>query len=283
MSSSNPCQATDTRFWDDRRGVIRSRAGGARLDQDQVFTHGYSLLDDLAGRVSFFQVMLLHATGRMPELRLAKWVEAAYICMGWPDPRIWCNHIGALAGTARTSAVAATVAGLLAADSTMYGSLPLLEGVRFISEAVAKKNKGVKVEQIVQEECEKHGGKPTIVGYARPVTRGDRRVATLERIATDLEFGRGEHLSLAFEIQQVLQRNFGESMNINGYASAFLSDQGYTAEEIYRLSSMCVLAGVMACFVEERRKTPGSFLPLRCDDIEYQGKAPRPLPDLQPG
>jgi hypothetical protein len=279
MSSSNPSQATDTRFWDEHRGVIRSRAGGAVIDQDRIFTYGYSLLDDLAGRVSFFQVMLLHATGRMPELHLAKWVEAAYICMGWPDPRIWCNHIGALAGTTGTSAVAATVAGLLAADSTMYGSLPLLEGVRFIIDAVAKRNKGATVEEIVREECKKHGGKPIIVGYARPVTRGDRRVATLERVAADLGFEGGEHLSLAYEIQQVLQRDFGESMNINGYASAFLSDQGYTAEEIYHLSAMCVFSGVMACFVEERRKAPDSFLPLRCADVEYRGKAPRPLPD----
>jgi citrate synthase len=279
MSSSNPPQGTDTRFWDDRHGVIRSRAGGALIDQDRIFTHGYSLLDDLAGRASFFQVMFLHATGRMPELRLAKWVEAAYICMSWPDPRIWCNQIGALGGTTGTSAVAATVAGLLAADSTMYGSLPLLEGVRFIADAVARRKRGTAVEQIVREECEKHGGKPAIVGYARPVTRGDRRVATLERAAAELGFARGEHVSLAYEIQEVLLRDFGESMNINGYASAFLSDRGYTAEEVYRLSAMCVLAGVMACFVEERDKALGSFLPLRCDDIEYQGKGPRSLPE----
>jgi hypothetical protein len=276
MSSSHP---TDTQFWDKRRGTIRSRAGGALMAEGRVFTHGYSLLEDLAGQVSFFQVMLLHATGRMPELRLAKWVEAAYTCMSWPDPRIWCNHVGALAGTTRTSSVAGTVAGILAADSTMYGTLPLLEGVRFITSALAKKKQAVSVEEIVGEECDRHGGKPAIVGYARPIARGDERVVALERITADLGFQPGDHLSLAYQVQEILLRDFNESMNINGYASAFLSDQGYSADEIYNLSAMCVFSGVMACFLEEGTKAPDSFLPLRCEDIEYQGKAPRPLPN----
>ena len=249
------------------------------MDEGRVLVRGHLLLEDLLGHASFFQVMALNATGRLPSLALARWMEAAYICMSWPDSRIWCNHIGALGGTARASAVAATVAGVLAADSTMYGSLPLLDGVSFITGALARRKTGATVDQIVREECEKHGGKPAIVGYARPVTRGDERVPGLERIAAGLGLQHGEHLSLAYEIQQVLLRDFGESMNINGYVSAFLSDQGYTAEEIYRLSAMCVFAGVMACFVEERSKASESFLPLRCADVEYQGKAPRPLPE----
>ncbi len=178
--------------------------------------------------------------------------------------------------------MAATAAGLLAADSTMYGTLPLLEGVRFITTALDMRKKGASVEQIIREECHRHGGKLAIVGYARPVARGDERVAALERITADLGFGIGEHLSLAYEIEKVLMRDFDEGMNINGYTSAFLSDQGYSAEEIYRLSAMCVFSGIMACFVEERDKATDSFLPLRCEDIDYQGKAPRPLPDLQP-
>jgi hypothetical protein len=279
MSSGHP---TDTRFWDERRGTIRSRTGGAVLGEGRVFTHGYSLLEDLAGKFSFFQVMALNATGKLPDPSLARWMEAAYICMSWPDPRIWCNHVGALAGTTRTSAVAGTVAGILAADSTMYGTLPLREGVRFITSAVAKRKQGVSVEEIVRQECDRHGGKPAIVGYARPIARGDERVIALERITADLGFQLGEHLSLAYQVQEILLRDFDESMNVNGYTSAFLSDQGYSADEIYNLSAMCVFSGVMACFLEESNKAPGSFLPLRCEDIEYQGKAPRPLPDSQP-
>jgi hypothetical protein len=279
MSSSPPPHTTDTRFWDERRGVIRSRAGGAFLDEGRVLVRGRSLLEDLVGYASFFQVMALNATGRLPSPALARWMEAAYICMSWPDPRIWCNHVGALGGTSQASAVAATVAGILAADSTMYGTLPLLEGVDFIRRALAKRKSGVTPEKVVCEECQKHGGKLAIVGYARPLLRGDERVVALERITAELGFEPGEHLSLAYEIERVVSRDFGESMNINGYVSAFLSDQGYTAEEIYRLSAMCVFSGVMACFVDERNKPPHSFLPLRCEDIEYRGKPPRRLPE----
>lgn len=38
------------------------------------------------------------------------------------------------------------------------------------------------------------------------------------------------------------------------------------------------MSGVTVCYVEEADKPPESFLPLRCDDIEYQGKPPRKVP-----
>ncbi|MEJ2200586.1 MAG: hypothetical protein P8X63_06185 [Desulfuromonadaceae bacterium] len=73
----------DNSFWDSRRGVIRSRKGGWKMGQG-VFSHGFNLLEELVGEHSYFQVMLLHATGRMPERRFADWLEAAFICLSWP-------------------------------------------------------------------------------------------------------------------------------------------------------------------------------------------------------
>ena len=67
-------------------------------------------------------------------------------------------------------------------------------------------------------------------------------------------------------------------MNINGYMSAFLSDLGYTAEEVYRIFAVLVTSGVTACYVDTRDKTPDAFLPLRCADIEYTGELARPVP-----
>jgi citrate synthase len=64
----------------------------------------------------------------------------------------------------------------------------------------------------------------------------------------------------------------------NGYMSAFLSDLGYTAEEVYRIFAILVASGVTACYVDTCNKTPDTFLPLRCSDIEYTGKLARPVP-----
>ncbi len=278
MSSKNR-PSTPFEYWDNRRGTIYSRKGGAKFSEGIVFSHGHSILEDLVGNITYTQMLVLNATGRIPEPRVAAWIEAAFICLSWPEPRIWCNQIGALGGTLRTTTVAATAAGMLAADSTMYGTLPLLEGVAFIQQALEDIKSGSNAAEIVNRQCARFHGKPNIVGYARPIARGDERVVALERTSKSLGFEVGDHLSLAYEIQDVLLERFNETMKINGYASAFLSDQGFSADEIYQFSAMCVNSGVTACYLGTKEQPPESFLPLRCDDIEYAGKPRRPVPD----
>ncbi len=270
--SSSPLQ-----FWDKHRGTIRSKKGGWVVGKG-VFNHGYSMMKDLVGKVSYMQVVILNATGRLPQRHIADWCEAIHICLSWPDPRIWCNQIGALGGTARTSVVAATTAGILAADAKSYGMKTLLGGVRFIQEAMFDHKNGVSVDEIVKKECAKHRGKPHIMGYARPVAKGDERVVAMKRVQKEWGLPDGDHLQLAYQIEKVLLRDFDESMNINGYMSAFLSDQGYTAEEVYRIFAVLVTSGVTACYIDTRDRPPEAFLPLRCDDIEYTGKPARAVP-----
>lgn len=264
-------------LWDERRGRIQSKKGGWVVGKG-IFNHGYSMMDDLVGKVSYMQVLVLNATGRLPERPVADWFEACHICMSWPDPRIWCNQIGALGGATRTSAVAAITAGVLAADAKSYGSKPLLQGVRFIQTALHDYHRGVSAEEIVRNECAKYRGKPNITGYARPLAKGDERVVAMERVQKLLGLPVGEHLQLALQIESILLRDFNESMNINGYASAFLSDRGYTDEDIYRIFAVVVNSGVTACYVDTRDKAPDAFLPLHCADIEYNGKLARPVP-----
>jgi citrate synthase len=268
---------SDTSFWDAQRGVIHSSNGGW-LAGKGVFCHGYNMLEDLVGKVSYFQVLMLNVLGYLPERRLADWLEAAYICLSWPDPRIWCNHIGALGGGTHTSVVAASAAGALAADSSMYGSRTLLAGVDFIQRACAEGEAGAGVEAIVANELKRHHGKVKIMGYARPLASGDERIAAMEEVTARLGFQVGRHLQLAYDIEAILQRDFDESMNIGGYVSAFLSDHGFSAEEIYRMCALCVTSGVTACYIDARDKQPEAFLPLRCDDIEYRGQPARELP-----
>lgn len=267
-----------TEFLDQQRGIVRSNTGGW-FPGKGVFSHGYSMMDELVGEKSYFQVLILNATGKMVDKAMADWVEAIYICLSWPDPRIWCNQIGALAGTSQCNVVAATVAGTLASDSRTYGVRPLIDGVEFIQGAMQQKREGFNVSSIVEAECAKHGGKPYIVGYARPIAKGDERLEAMERVSESLGFSEGEHLKLAYAIEEELRQKFDEGMNINGYMSAFLSDQGFSAQEIYQMFSLLVMSGVTACYLDTLNRPSGAFLPLRCMDFDYQGKAPRVVPD----
>ncbi len=274
MSSKN--NTLDTTLWDKNRNKIYSKKGGWLIGKG-VFSHGYDMMNDFVGTVSYMQVMILNATGKMPERRLADWFEAVHICLSWPDPRIWCNHIGALGGTMHTSSVVATAAGLLANESRAYGSKTFIAGLEFIQHALHEYNDGRSVKDIVETECEKYGGKPKIIGYARPIAKGDERVPAMEKTTKKLGFSIGRHLSLAYEIEEYLFDRFDEGMNINGFMSAFLSDQGFSPEEVYRICSVLVNSGITACYVDVRDRPADTFLPLRCDDVLYQGKSHRVL------
>lgn len=264
--------------WDSFRGVIRSRKGGWKIGKG-VFNQGYNMMEDLVGKASVFQVIILNATGRMPEPRLGDWFEALQICLSWPDPRIWCNQIGALGGTMRTSPVAAVSAGILAHESTIYGPRTLVKGMAFIQGALAEMEKGRSPREIVAAECARHRGKPKIVGYARPIAKGDERLPAMERVSRDLGFAIGEHLQLAYEIDRILMEDFDESMNISGYMAAFLSDQGFSPQEAFQIVPTLVASGVIACYVDTLERPAETFLPMRCDDIDYQGKPPRSVPE----
>lgn len=276
MSSS--ASGADTSFWEARRNRITSSVGGWFGGKD-VYCHGYSMMNELLGHISYMQMVVLNATGRLVEERVARWLEGNFIGLSYPDPRIWCNQIGALAGATRCSVVAATAAGALAADSRAYGgSLTSQQGIEFIRRALAAAKGGATVAAIVEGVAKDRRNLPAITGYARPVDRADERIAPYERMTRSLGFAVGEHLTLAYAISDYLEAHYGLGMNAGGYIAAFLADQGFSGEEVYRIKALAVASGVTACYADTRAKPAGAFLPLRCDDIDYQGPPARELP-----
>ncbi|WP_130471017.1 hypothetical protein [Candidatus Magnetaquicoccus inordinatus] len=269
---------TDTSFWDHNRNLIRSRKGGWIVGQG-VYCHGYSMMEDLLGKVSLMRVMVLNATGRLPGKRLGAWLEASFLCASWPDARIWCNQIGAFAGTLRTSPVAATMAGTLAADSMAYGPPTMVRSMQFIQQALQQKADGIPVSEIVAEAFKSKLGRGYIVGYSRPVASGDLRIPAMERTRKRLGFPMQAHLKLAFQIGKYLHEQHSEQINAAGYLSAFLADQGFSPVEVGRIYATLVSSGVLACYADARDRPAEAFLPLRCTDIHYLGKAQRQYPE----
>lgn len=279
MSSQRKHEKADTSFWDRRRGKIHTGKGGWVIGE-AVYNQGYSMMDDLVGKVSFFQVLFLNAVGRLPERRLADWLEALFICLSWPDARIWCNQVSSLAGTMRTSPVAGVCAGVLASDSRMYGPGTALAGTNFIVSSLQSKAGGMSAEQIVDAYPKRRSdGTPIIPGFVRPIASGDERIEAMDRVAADLGFSVGVHLGLAYEIEEVMVKKYNEGMNLLGYAVAFLSDQELLSHEIHCILSTWVHSGTHACYAEAAQHPPESFFPLRCRDIDYQGAPSRPVPN----
>jgi hypothetical protein len=268
----------NTDYWQQRRNTIHSQKG-KWVGGEDVQVGEYSMMQDLLGKISYMQMMVLNITGRLINENLAKWLEGNFIGMSYPDSRIWCNQVGALCGTLSTSVTAATTAGVLAADSRAYGgSKTSLLASNFIQQALSEYQQGHSVEDIIQS-CVFKNGKPVITGFARPIARTDERIQPHINMTESLGFKTGKHLDLAFQLSDYLDKHYGLGINIGGYTCAFLSDQGFTGTDIYRIKALVVASGVTACYLDSLNSPEHSFLPLRCDDIDYQGSEIRTLPE----
>ncbi|MFK8018338.1 MAG: hypothetical protein AB8B86_01080 [Pseudomonadales bacterium] len=264
---------SDTSHWDACRNRIRSRAGGFTLDGN-VTLRGENLIQYIEDH-SYFQTLMLAVTGRHVPRNIADWVEVLFSCLSYPDARIWCNNIAALGGDTKCSVVGATAAGILAADSALYGSRPILGSMEFLMEALLTAQAGASATDIVEAQVRLRRGKFSIVGFSRPIAKGDERVELLRKKARALDMQKGPYEELAMRIHDYAESEYGESINMNGFIAAVSLDQGFSAKEVYQLSSAAVLSGVEACFVDYEDRQLGSFLPLRCDDVEYIGPAKR--------
>ncbi len=266
-----------TAFWDTRRNRIRTRKGGWRIGRG-ISVYGHSLLGELVGKHGFFEVLYLEVTGRLPDPRLAKWIEASFLCLAFPDPRIWCNQIGALAGSSRIPPTVGISAGVIASESTLYGPGSTRPAHDFLVTAQSALEAGATLEAFITG-CTRPGGRVRAPGFSRPIAQGDDRVEALSSLARELGFEDRTYLRLAASIDALLCARGDAGINMLGYLAAFLLDHGdMQIEDGERIYALAVNAGVHACYAEANSEHAGGFLPLSCEDVEYRGHAPRAIP-----
>ncbi|MGB5325514.1 MAG: hypothetical protein WBN40_08835, partial [Pseudomonadales bacterium] len=142
---------------DRERGRLRQRQSGWIIGEG-VFSHGHNLTGNFFREKTFLHALVLNATGRLPEDRFCTWVGACHLCLSWPDPRIWCNTVASLAATARTSPMTATIAGLVASQSTLYGTLTLAPGIEFIVQSLQASRGGESIESFLPQLASRKQG-----------------------------------------------------------------------------------------------------------------------------
>lgn len=268
--------ATDTTFWDARHRHIRTHIGKWQGGRD-VRVRGRWLLGELLQELSVTQLAVFNITGRMISKPLAAWLEKTVFFTSYPDQRIWCNQIGALAGSGQTSPVAATAAGILAADSRAYGSKVQYVTIRLLDELREAHAAGASFAELVAR-FPLRSGVPNIPGFARPVKVADERLEPMRRFSAELGFVPGPNMNFVEGLAEHLRVHHQADMNAAAYACAFLMDQGFSATEVYRIRTTDVLSGVLACYVDLHDQPAQAFLPQTCTDVQYDGVAPRALP-----
>jgi len=265
--------------WDsfrDNRDKIRSRAGGWAADGSAIL-YGFDTHHELTPNATFMQTMILACTGRMYLANEARLIEAMHVVTGYPDPRLWCNRVAALAGTARTPPAAALTAGLASSEAKVYGCQSAFQAANTILKATQiysdKGDSGLA--RYLIDQIKKHR---SVFGYGRPIVHVEERIAPIDSFAQQLGIEDGLHLKVARIIEDKLKK-YRLIMNFAGYASARFLDMGFSPIEIYRFTVHSLYIGLLPCYTEAFDNEPGTFLPIACEDILYEGREERPLPE----
>ncbi len=259
----------------ENRDRVSSKSGGWTIGGETTL-HGYNIHQELTHQTSWVQVLMLSVTGRLYDENQIRLVEALFVATGYPDPRLWCNRIVALAGSERVSAGAALSIGVASAEAKIYGGQ---------AEYAAAKT-FIECHRIFQEQDESAllshmksvlKRERAIFGFGRPLTKVEERIAPIERMAKELDIEDGPHLSTVKHMEMLLKR-YRLILNFAGYATARLLDLGLSAHEVHQFSTLGFYLGLSPCYIEAFENEPGTFLPIACEDILYEGPEERPLP-----
>jgi hypothetical protein len=242
---------------------------GASFPGERVVFRGKDLFKEL-GDYKWMQVLLLGITGREFSDNQARLFEGIWvISASYPDPRIWNNRVAALAGTARSTGSLAISASIAVSEATNYGQRPLIKAIDFLVDTCNCVRSGKKLEDIVLNELK---SKRMLAGYGRPIINNDERIKPLLELAMKCGYKHGEHVSLALEIEKILEsNNYPYKLNAAGMDAALAADQGLSPREFYHFMSLCFTAGFHPCFIDTQSSKEGVFFPLRCEFVSYKG------------
>ncbi len=254
--------------------TLRTSAGKAFPGQRAVF-RGHDLHTEFE-QADWVDLYLFSITGRRLAPAQLKVLQSIWVYTSYPDARLWCNRVAALTASSRGTGAQALAASLGAAEAAIYGRQPEIGAADFLVRALARRNAGEDLEQIVRAELKRY---PRLMGYGRPIAaefvdeRTPFTLAAMEREG----IARGPHLQLAFEIEDVLERILGRRLPMT-YSSIVVAvplDMGLTPMQCYLYMQPSFLAGVIPCYLEALERPPGATFPLRCGAITFDGPAPR--------
>jgi hypothetical protein len=104
----------------------------------------------------------------------------------------------------------------------------------------------------------------------------DERIEPMMKHAAELGFSDGDHVGLAFAVEDILRKKrWRLHMNIAAPVAGLVADQGLSPDEYYRFMILGFSAGMIPCYSDALAKPAGAFFPLRCDRVHYRGKPRR--------
>lgn len=252
-------------------GVLRTRVGACWPGSHAIF-RGHDLHGEL-GDMDWLELYVFGITGRRysdSEIRL---LHGIWVLTSYPDARLWNNRVGALAGSARSSAVLGLSAAIAVTEARIYGGGPGVRAIDFFLRAGKAVKEGRDLGAFVHAELASR----RIYGYGRPINTIDERLPSLIPLAVSLGFDRGRHYELAFEVERILLTEIKPflRMNFAALTAALAADLGFSARQYQLFNILKTLAGIPPCIVEAECMPEGTLFPTPCDGVVYEGVGER--------
>ena len=250
---------------------------GSALPGQPVIYRDKDLFKDLKDS-RWLQLLMYGITGKSFNEKQIKLLEGIWvICSSYPEARLWNNRIAALAGTVRTTGSLGIAAAIAASEANIYGQKPAIKSIDFLTRTKENIDKGHNLKTLLADELEIFR---VIPGYGRPLIGIDERIPVLMSLAEELGYANGPYVQLAFNIEKtLLDGRWRLHMNAAGLVAALVADQGIHAREHYLSLILCFTAGMLPCYVESASHPEGTFLPIRCNGINYTGPQKRTWPN----
>ncbi len=246
---------------------------GAAFGGERVVFRGQDLHVDLKD-LSWMELYLFGITGRRFTPTQIKVLNAIWVYTSYPDPRIWNNRVTALAGTTRSTAALGIGAAVAVSEASIYGRRPDIRAIDFLQRAKQRLDSGEKLIEVIEEELRRHRG---IAGYGRPLTRTDERIPPMQALLRETGMDVGPYVRLCVDVEgALLDARLRMHMNIAALYAAVALELGFTPRQYYLFMIPSFLAGMLPCSIEASEKSEGTFFPLRCDRLAYEGRPPRP-------
>lgn len=247
---------------------------GAWFAGERVVLRGKDLFSDLFDE-SWMSIWMLSITGRrFPEELVQFWSRMWVICCSFPEPRLWNNRVGALSGTARSTAALAVGSATAVSEAKTYGRQADVRAYGFISKIRELVDSGIPLDEVLEKEITgKHQVPP---GFGRPIVSVDERILPVQRLVKELGVYVGQHYKLAFEVDEwLLRKRYRLRLNAAGISAALAADHGLSLREYNMIVTLAFSAGIVACYADSVIKPAGTFFPLRCERVAYEGVSPR--------
>jgi citrate synthase len=211
--------------------------------------------DDLTGRVSFAQTILLALTGELPSAAQARLVEAILVSSidhGATPPSCQAARIVTSTGSPLNAALAA---GLLAISKHHGGAIE--DRMRLLTQAVraGREARLAPAEQARSTVAAMKAQGRRLPGFGHRYHTADPRAIRLFSLAVDLGLA-GEHPALAGALEEAVALDLGRRLplNVDGAVVALLADLGLPPELGNAFFMVARLPGLAARVWEERSR-----------------------------